>query len=786
MKKSRFLILLICLAVMGTAWAESITESQARSIAANFMASHIKGTPSLKMAHKAPQLGATSDKAAYYVFNATQGGYVIIAGDDRAPAVLGYSDQGTFDANDVPEAMQYMLEGYAAQIEALGHGFKAAPLLTANQAIRPLVPAVWSQNNPYNILLPIINGSHSAAGCVATAMAQLMYYWKSPARPTMAIPAYTTSTLGIEMPELPVIDFDWNAMQDTYETRDTTSAAALAAATLTLYCAQSVEMNYKGTSAGATTTRMPLVMNTYFGYKASAHSISRGNYTNQDWANTLYSEIAAGRPVVYSANKALSGHAFICDGYDGNGMFHINWGWNGQSNGYFLLNVLNPDQQGTGSATGAYGYIYSQAVIVGIEPGTGESGGVMLTTSDVTLDSYTATRTASNYNFSVTLSGKFHNYTSEVFAVNFGWGLYQGNTLVKVLSNSYNTALKPGSYLTHTNKILSFGANISSGTYRIVPICSEYGANNWKWCVGADMNYIEVTIDGNTCSYQGYGSAAEPDYTVNQVTYEGTLHNGRPVDIYVNMTNNGYSRNELLYMFVNGTFTSTSYVSLEKGETGIIPFRYLPTEAGTYTLTFSWNEDGSDPIASSPLTITAMPAASLTATLTVLNLNSSTKVITDDKFRVILNITNTGSTTYDEEISVKLFKHTYGTSGTNVQGKNQAIVLAPGATTTLEFDMDNVIDGWQYFLKSYYYSSGQEVSLKGTTTYTIVFPEMPQFILGDVDGNGQVEIADVSELIDYLLSGISTGINLQAADMDQDGEVAISDVSALIDFLLTN
>ena len=784
MRRFSILTLLTCWLAVATALAGPITESQARTIASDFMGSQLKTTPSLKMARKAPQLGA-SDKTAYYVFNATQGGYVIVAGDDRAPAVLGYSDNGTFDTNDVPEALQYLLEGYAAQIEALDLGLKAAPLLTERGIIRPLVSAVWSQNNPYNILLPYVNGSHAVAGCVATAMAQVMHYWKWPARPSKAIPAYTSSDLQIYMPELPVIDFNWNAMQNTYQTNDTSSTAALAAARLTLYCAQSMEMNFKANSSGATTTRMPLAMSNYFGYKASAHTICRDNFTSQGWADALYTEIAAGRPVVYSGSKKSGGHAFICDGYDGNGRFHINWGWNGQSNGYFLLNVLNPDQQGTGSASGTYGYIYDQAAVIGIEPGTGNPDGVVLTASEVTLDNYVSTRSGTNYNFSITVSGEFHNYTSQTFAVNFGWGLYQGTNLVKVLSNSYNSALKPGSYLTHDSRVMGFGAGITSGTYRIVPIYSEYSANNWHPCIGADMNYIEVTINGNTCTFKGYGTAATPDYTVNDINFYGTKNHGRPVDINVNLTNNGDSRNQKLYMFVNNAFTAASYVSLEKGETGDIPFRYLPTAAGTYTFTFSWKDDGSDPIATRNLTINQMPTANLSGTITITNVTDNTnKIINDNKVSVKLTITNNGTSTYGEEISVKLFKNTHDGYGTSVQGKNQVLVLAPGATTTMEFNLDNVVDGWKYFVGSYYYSNGQQQTLKISSSYTVIFPEEPQFVLGDVDGNGLVEIADVTELIDYLLSGGTIGMD--AADMDQDGEVSISDVSAIIDFLLSN
>jgi hypothetical protein len=102
----------------------------------------------------------------------------------------------------------------------------------------------------------------------------------------------------------------------------------------------------------------------------------------------------------------------------------------------------------------------------------------------------------------------------------------------------------------------------------------------------------------------------------------------------------------------------------------------------------------------------------------------------------------------------------------------------------MEFNLDNVVDGWKYFVGSYYYSNGQQQTLKISSSYTVIFPEEPQFVLGDVDGNGLVEIADVTELIDYLLSGGTIGMD--AADMDQDGEVSISDVSAIIDFLLSN
>lgn len=778
----------MCLMVTLTGLAESINESQARSIAARFMAGKTIPSSNLKLAHKAAFLGdsPSADKAAYYVFNNADRGFVIIAGDDRASTVLGYSDRGTFDANDVPVAMQEMLESYAAQIAELSKGGEASILRSSGKAISPLVPAVWSQNNPYNILFPYVTSTkHAVVGCVATALAQVMYYWKWPARPTQPIPAYTSSSLSIAMPQLPVIDFNWNAMQDTYYTIDTTSTAALAASTLSLYCAQAVEMDFKESSSGATTARIPQMITAYFDYDESVHTLNRVNYSTQDWADALYSELATGRPVIYSGSKASSGHAFICDGYDGNGLFHINWGWNGRSNGYFLLNVLNPEEQGTGSASGAYGYVYRQAAIVGIKPNNDGNNVFELTSANVTLDSYDDTRLFNSSSFSATVSGKFYNYTSQVMAVRLGWGLYQGETMVTKLYSAYNTSLRPGYCISHTNKELEFGSNRTSGTYRIVPIYSEYGEDNWRPCVGADRNYIEVTINGNTCSFTGHGTAAAHGYLINDIVTSGNMHNGRPVNIDINMTNAGLSSNELLYMFADGEFVATALVSLEPGETGDIHYTYLFETAGNHTLSWSWNDDGSNPIASRTITIDPMPAASLSATIKVLDVADATnKIITSDKFSVELTITNNGTTTYDEDISVKLYKRIYGTSGSAVQGKNQRLVLAPGQTTTLRFDMDNVIENWYYFVKSYYYSEGSQKDLKSSSSYILVFPEIPEIYPGDVNGDGDISIKDVSALIDYLLSGDPEGISMANADVSQDGDITIKDVAALIDILL--
>ena len=179
-----------------------------------------------------------------------------------------------------------------------------------------------------------------------------------------------------------------------------------------------------------------------------------------------------------------------------------------------------------------------------------------------------------------------------------------------------------------------------------------------------------------------------------------------------------------------------------------------------------------------------MPAANLSGTIRVLDVDETGKVINSDKISVELTITNNGETTYDEDISTILYKHTYGNYGTSVQDVSQRLVLAPGETTKMQFDMTNVIDGWSYFLMASYYSEGVQKTFDVTAAYTVVFPEIPQVIPGDVDGDGIVAVPDVTALIDYMLFGDSTGINLEAADLDGDHQAGMSDLTILIDIIL--
>ena len=788
MNKLRTILWLASLAVLSTAMAAPVSENEAMNIASQFLAQKSIPASGLKMAHKAllPGLTKGAENAAYYVFNADRslGGYVVVAGDDRAPAVLGYSDTGRFDDKEVPEAMQELLNSYVEQINAIDDG-QAAMHFTPNRAIAPFVPAVWSQNTPYNQLLPFLStGKHVHAGCVPTALAQVMYYYQWPATST-AIPGYTSETLKFVMPELSPTDFEWNLMHNTYFTTDTTSAAALAAAKLTLYCAQALEANFKSTSTSASSSDIPAVISSYFGYKGTAKYYRRPYYSTPEWEALIYAELEAGRPIVYSGSKISGAHAFVLDGCDGNGMFHINWGWNGQSNGYFLLNVLNPDIQGTGSADGAYGYVLSQAFVGGIEPGEAMDDIFCVTTKFIQIDDYINSRNSTDEDFSLSITTHFTNYTNKPISFDYGWGVYQeGGSLVTVLNKGSHNNLSSGYYI-HPSRTLLFGRGITSGTYRIVPVYSERDAENWRPSEAANLNFIEVVIDGNSCTFSCYGVNGAPLYTFNSNETVGLFHPNRPLDMTLNLTNEGTTRNDAIYMFVNDELYSAGLIDVARGESGDVQFRFVPTAAGDYNITFSLYTDGRDPFALYNTTINEMPAANLSGSIRLLNVtDAANRIMTSDKYSVQVLITNNGSTPYHEDISLKMYKNTQGSSGTNVQAKNQLVYIEPGQSITIQFDMENVIDGWRYFSNAYYYSAGSQIKFASSSFYTIVFPEVPEFILGDVNDDHVVDVDDVTQLIGHILNGDS--INEVAADINEDHAIDIDDVTQLIQRILGN
>ena len=378
------LLLTLCLAASLTASAAPITREQAMQQAAQFLNSRagsreltpVTGSRKLAPHHKA---SATAHEL-YYVFNRGNAeGYIIVSGDDQTLPVLGYTDSGEFDYNTIPDNMRFWLDGRAKELADLAEhpeAYAAAPrrVVPTHPAIAKMCTSTWNQGDPYNQSCPMyFSLGRSVTGCVATAMAQLLYYQraKSVTEIQANIPAYTTWTAHPTYGNLSVpgvskgAPIDWDNMLNSYGS-GATAKQKKAVADLMMYCGVAVHMDYTNSSSGAQSSEVADAFKNYFGYGSQTRYVTRNSYSDEGWDALIYGELSAGRPVYLSGANSEGGHAFVCDGYDGNHCYHINWGWGGGSDGFFLLSSLNPAQQGIGG-TGD-GYNQYQDAVVGIEP----------------------------------------------------------------------------------------------------------------------------------------------------------------------------------------------------------------------------------------------------------------------------------------------------------------------------------------------------------------------------------------------------------------------------------
>src|SRR5574344_437426 len=293
----------------------------------------------------------------FYVFNrGSNGGYVILSADDNVKSLIGYTDSGTFDAANMSENLKSWLDGYTQQIDyAIKTNLKSE--LTSvkfEKNVGPLISSQWGQNIPYNLMTK----NNYPSGCVATAMSQILYYWKD----------YVKSSYNYT--------FRWDLMKDTYDTTSVRvmNASDTAVAAIMSYAGKSVYMDYRRSGSNADVNVIPRALANDFGMDKSITLGFRFNYTNDGWLELLKGELDAGRPILYTATTSkykVIGHAFICDGYDTSGLFHINWGWDGDSDGFYSIDLLNPIHQGTGGSISDNAYTDRHVIVYNIKKDEG-------------------------------------------------------------------------------------------------------------------------------------------------------------------------------------------------------------------------------------------------------------------------------------------------------------------------------------------------------------------------------------------------------------------------------
>lgn len=351
--------------VSAAATAQALTATQAMERAKTLLKG--KTLTEVRVVDKTMATTRGGETEPYYVFNALEGGFAVIAGDERIDAVLAYSPDGHWGEGQLPSNVAAWLTGVTRQIEALRAG-EATTRSTTRTATehKPLMDFAWCQWDPFRMDCKVTPDGMSEQqcfpGCVATAMAQLICYHakKSDAGKVQCkeLPSYsykfydvnTNSYVNTTVPALEATTFDWDNMRGYYSKNDTEGDAPKAVAKLMHYCAVAVEAMFGTDETLAYDNKVINAMTSYFGYPDNMKLVKAKDYSQDEFENLLRAEIEAGRPVMYGADNTLAagGHDLIVDGWDAEGRFHINWGWDrkndaegkGTYNGYFYLTEM--------------------------------------------------------------------------------------------------------------------------------------------------------------------------------------------------------------------------------------------------------------------------------------------------------------------------------------------------------------------------------------------------------------------------------------------------------------
>ena len=476
--------------------ADAIMPEQARQLALEFLSqrtSRIHGAPAM-------QSSLTSSiqyHAGYYIVNrGNNQGFVIVSADDRAYTILGYSEQGSINLTSAPEALTEWLQSFSLELENIPAILSESQPEHKYQGVAPLLgETAWNQGFPYNQLTPYYVGTtNSATGCAATAMAQIMYYHHYPTQ-GRGQNSYRTTQYGMNLSiDFSQSTYQWDLMKPIYGEWDSKDSRD-AVAQLMRDCGYAINMDY-GAVSGAAPDSWPTALINYFDYDRSLCNRYRANYTHEEWNTIIRKELDAGRPVFAGGFANSGGHAFVFDGYDEDGLIHVNWGWGGVSNGYFRTSALTPAIQGTGGADG--GFNANQSIITGIQPAY---EGSELTPEFYSSETVKATPTTTQKNSPVNLklTGKITNGSYCDATVDFGFGIYneQGDLVLTIPANEQEKSIEKSKFFIGINAPQADLSPLTPGHYQIRPIVVEHNGNHWTPIHhgnNARPNYLKLLV----------------------------------------------------------------------------------------------------------------------------------------------------------------------------------------------------------------------------------------------------------------------------------------------------
>ena len=814
MKKFLFLLVAVALATLQLSAAD-VSVSRAQAAASAFLSKQVKtgrlngfAAANLKLV-KAEASVAKPTAVDYYIFN-TDKSYVVVAGDDQAPQILMYGEEGALDMNNIPPAMQWLLNKYKYQIDGLKAGTMVpvkAPKY-ATTPVAPLVNANWDQSAPYYNQCPTSGGRRTLTGCPATSLSMCYYKWKWPETFPAVAAINGSSSGGVSAAALPERAADWDNIIDEYTGPSNTSyttAQANAVAWLMRYTGQAIPDYMYGTSASGANDPEILEGCHNMGYTDAklltltelqssgwgGYSNGPQQYTDAQWNEWMLNELYNGRPIEYLAYDCSSyqpaGHAFNVFGVNASGQYYVNWGWSGDSNGYCTLHNFTTSTGATGQS-GSYVFNYGEAMIIGIEPPAGALTNPKITVNPATLTMNTTVGTPVTATFTVTGA----NLTSRVALSTSGDNAFSLSTTSISASQAENgvtvtVTFNPSTVGIHEATVTLTSTDAESvsvklnGTAEAVPlvtydpvmleagnITSTSFAATWTDQTPAENveSYtLEVSTKPSVPEVQLIGSLVGTDFTGSASGYYnitlsapwgGTNTRGglNSIIYFRNKSNSANVDGNITYTIPEGYNNATFTMKITTGSTsdgdGNLTVATPNTAAVGHNFaageTYAW-------------LVTASTGQKITITSTDANYSpdiAKIEVYTGDATAATLMMKASESGDADSRLITGITDKSYTVENLTANGT------------------------FLYRVKALYVN-GTESAWSNVEEVTL----SQSILMGDVNRDGQLSITDVTALVDYLLDD-TTDIDTAAADLSGDGAITITDVTSLIDLLLAS
>lgn len=635
----------------------------------------------------------------YYVFSGSNQ-TMIVSADDVAMPLLGSFDAEVTDMTAIPDNMKWWLSEYSRRIawaveqqEKQPNRIKALvntpDLRTATyQNVSPMLKTTWDQDAPYWNMCPRISGRYTYTGCVATAMAQVMNYFKWPQGAGSGSATITCNGQTYSM-DFSQTTFDWANMLDSYSGNSTTTQKN-AVALLMKACGYSVDMDYGTDASGAVSSYLVHALIDNFGYDKGINYDHRDFYSYDQWVDKIYAEMAAGRPVLYGGSGDSGGHQFVFDGFRASDKaFHINWGWSGAYDGYFLVDALDPEGQGIGG-NGGEGFNSGQDAVIGIQKPVSGSVAAEPYVMYFNGSMLGATLSGSTIQFNIDGGyGYFANMSGRAFSsVTFG---------VKIVNATTNAVV--GTYTSSIVKSIEFAngsgyqaysvpglPTLADGTYDFYTVYREgngewqnmrtpYGYNNY-------LRYVYENGEAEEIS-------SYPDFIAEAYDGPDTAEAGKSIEFTFTITNTESKAGAVLVTPYLCHYNNGWYIDAECGDAQMVEL----AAGATKDVKFSGTIDSSISSGSYYLFLTTpdlmilnddscMPEITVTGgtDVAVTSISYSKAFEQSQSFRVNVRVQNKGTKSVSLGLSAYLFDMNYDIVG--LLGNSNSKNIAAGASTT--------------------------------------------------------------------------------------------------------